>query len=71
MCGIASIFAYHYAAPEISREELRRMRNAMSSRGPDGAGEWYSENGRVGLGHRRLAIIDPSPAGSQPMQSED
>ena len=71
MCGVAAIFAYHDRAPKVDREELRRIRNSMSSRGPDGAGEWYSKEGRVGLAHRRLAIIDPSPAGSQPMQSED
>ena len=71
MCGIATLFAYHYAAPEINREELRQIKNALVSRGPDGSGEWFSENGRVGLGHRRLAIIDPTPAGTQPMQSGD
>jgi asparagine synthase (glutamine-hydrolysing) len=40
----------------------------MSHRGPDGAGEWWSEDGRIGLGHRRLAIIDLSSNGHQPMQ---
>ncbi len=39
----------------------------MRHRGPDGAGEWWSDDGRVGLGHRRLAIIDLSPSGIQPM----
>ncbi len=71
MCGIAGIYAYHYAAPEINREELRGIRDFMSPRGPDGTGEWYSEDGRIGLGHRRLAIIDLSPRGAQPMQTED
>ena len=71
MCGIATIFAYHYVAPEVNREELRLVRDAMASRGPDGVGEWFSENGKVGLGHRRLSIIDLSPKGAQPMQSED
>jgi asparagine synthase (glutamine-hydrolysing) len=39
----------------------------MTHRGPDDAGEWWSQDGRVGLGHRRLAILDLSPAGHQPM----
>jgi asparagine synthase (glutamine-hydrolysing) len=71
MCGIAGIHAYHYAAPAINREELRRIRDHMASRGPDGEGEWFSEDGRVALGHRRLAIIDLSERGAQPMQSAD
>lgn len=39
----------------------------MAHRGPDGTGEWWSSDGRVGLAHRRLAIIDLSPGGAQPM----
>lgn len=42
----------------------------MSHRGPDDAGEWWSSDGHVGMGHRRLAIIDLSPAGHQPMQDD-
>jgi asparagine synthase (glutamine-hydrolysing) len=41
----------------------------MRDRGPDGKGEWYSEDGRIGLGHRRLAIIDLSDDGAQPLVS--
>lgn len=40
----------------------------MSHRGPDDAGEWWSSDGRVGLAHRRLSIIDLSPSGHQPMR---
>jgi asparagine synthase (glutamine-hydrolysing) len=43
----------------------------MASRGPDGDGCWLSDDGRVGFVHRRLAIIDLSPSGAQPMSSED
>src|SRR5262245_47654904 len=71
MCGINGIFAYHYAANGIDRAELLRTRDNMAARGPDGLGEWIAADGRVGLGHRRLAIIDLSDAASQPMVSAD
>jgi asparagine synthase (glutamine-hydrolysing) len=70
MCGIAAIFNYRTGAP-IDRAELTTIRDAMTPRGPDGFGEWFSADGRVGLGHRRLAIIDPTPAGAQPMKNRD
>jgi asparagine synthase (glutamine-hydrolysing) len=47
------------------------MRDTMVHRGPDGAGLWISPDGRVGLGHRRLSIIDLSDAAAQPMSNED
>ncbi|PYV27562.1 MAG: asparagine synthetase B, partial [Acidobacteria bacterium] len=47
------------------------MRDVMDHRGPDGVGLWISPDGRVGLGHRRLAIIDLSEAAAQPMSNED
>ena len=68
MCGINGIFAYRDGAPRVDGEELVRSRECMRSRGPDAADVWVSEDGRVGLGHRRLAIIDLSPAGAQPMR---
>ncbi|MFZ1108551.1 MAG: asparagine synthase (glutamine-hydrolyzing) [Rhodomicrobium sp.] len=71
MCGINSIFAYHHAASPIDGAELERTRDHMAARGPDGHGKWLSEDGRVGLGHRRLAIIDLSFSGAQPMVSAD
>jgi asparagine synthase (glutamine-hydrolysing) len=71
MCGIAGIYAYHYAANAVDRAELRRIRDHMAARGPDGFGEWYSQDERVGLGHRRLTIIDLSNRGAQPMMSAD
>jgi len=49
------------------RSWLAIGRDAMTHRGPDDAGEYWTQDGRVGLGHRRLAIIDLSPAGHQPL----
>ena len=71
MCGIAGIFAYRDPAPPVDRVELVRVRDAMAARGPDGEGLWISKDGRVGLAHRRLAIIDLSDAGLQPMSTAD
>lgn len=71
MCGIVAIYSYHNDAPPVDRDELRKIRDYMRLRGPDGKGEWYTENMRVGLGHRRLAIIDLSDNAAQPMTSED
>jgi asparagine synthase (glutamine-hydrolysing) len=71
MCGINGIFAYHYAANSVNRRELLATRDYMFSRGPDGAGLWLSGDERIGLGHRRLAIIDLTESGAQPMRSAD
>ena len=67
MCGVAGIFSYRFDAPPVNRQELRTLRDSMALRGPDGAGEWYSPDGRVGLAHRRLSFLDLSENGSQPM----
>ncbi|MBI2585970.1 MAG: asparagine synthetase B, partial [Rhodospirillales bacterium] len=50
---------------------LTRMRDAMTHRGPDGEGQWISPDRRVGLAHRRLAIVDLSAAAAQPMSDAD
>src|SRR5947208_16346923 len=71
MCGIVATFAYGAGAPPVDHAEVIRMREQMFARGPDGEGEWFSEDGRVGLGHRRLTIIYLSPAGAQPMLNAD
>lgn len=71
MCGIAGIFAYGADAPPVDVEELLRIREAMVTRGPDGSGLWISADKRTGLAHRRLAIIDLSEAGAQPMCTPD
>jgi len=70
MCGIVAIYQYN-SSSTVDRDELVKIRDRMTSRGPDGFGEWYSSDNRVGLGHRRLAIIDLSESGAQPMSNED
>ena len=71
MCGLAGIIGYHPGAPAVDAQALERMREAMVPRGPDGHGQWISDDGRVGLAHRRLAILDLSEAGAQPMHGTD
>ena len=71
MCGIAGIYAYLDVAPKVDRAELARMNARMAPRGPDGSGDWHSTDERVGFTHRRLAIIELSELGAQPMHSED
>ena len=71
MCGVNGIFAYHAAAGLPAETELVRTRDAMQARGPDGAGAWWSDDRRCGLGHRRLSIIDLSERAAQPMLSAD
>jgi asparagine synthase (glutamine-hydrolysing) len=53
----------------VDQAELRAIRDHMVARGPDGYGEWFSSDGRVAFGHRRLAIIDLTEGGAQPMKS--
>src|SRR5262249_12368252 len=65
MCGIAGIFHYDDSAPPVSRAELIRMTRSLAHRGPDDEG--VHVDGPIGLGNRRLAIVDPTPAGHQPM----
>ena len=70
MCGLAALFAYRPDAPPLAEAPLLAMREAMATRGPDGAGLWLDAGKRVGLAHRRLAIIDLSSHGAQPMTRE-
>ena len=70
MCGIAGLID-----PRLSAEALRAsadaMTDALARRGPDGRGIWIDPPAGVALGHRRLAIVDLSTAGAQPMLSDD
>lgn len=67
MCGIVGVWQFDGRA--IDPSALERMRDVLVHRGPDDAGLWLE--GTVGLGHRRLAIIDLSEAGRMPMSSAD
>lgn len=71
MCGINGVVRLGASAGLVPLEALiQRMNDAVAHRGPDGEGIFVDE-GRVGLGHRRLSILDLSEAGSQPMFNED
>ena len=67
MCGIAGIF--HVDGKAVSVEVLRKMTDIIKHRGPDGEGYWT--NKFIGFGHRRLAILDLTSAGHQPMFSDN
>ena len=66
MCGIAGILGFY----GDKSYHLKAMTNALVHRGPDDSGVWVDEASGVGLGHRRLAILDLTPAGHQPMASQ-
>ena len=67
MCGIAGIFHYETVKP-VDPKRVERMTDALAHRGPDGSGVWTAPG--VGLGHRRLSIIDLDGS-PQPMRSAD
>src|SRR5262245_41225245 len=65
MCGICGL------AGRVTRDTVARMTATLAHRGPDDHGLFLDERAGLGLGHRRLAIIDLSPAGHQPMFNDD
>ena len=71
MCGIAGVIETSSANSTISLDLLKSMSDVIVHRGPDSDGQWVSENRHCGLSFRRLAIIDLSPLGNQPMHSND
>ncbi|HEY8857521.1 MAG TPA: asparagine synthase (glutamine-hydrolyzing), partial [Rugosibacter sp.] len=68
MCGLTGFFS-PTGLVENAAETVRRMSDAITHRGPDDAGVWVDEAAGVALAHRRLSILDLSPAGHQPMAS--
>ena len=71
MCGLAGVLSFRDSVFQVSSTYLKDMIDTMLHRGPDGEGIWISPDRHVGLGHRRLSIIDLSAAASQPMSNED
>lgn len=69
MCGILGIVRPIHERPTVDDATVVRMRDTMTHRGPDGAGFWRAPN--AVLAHRRLAVIDPTPQGQQPMTTAD
>src|SRR6202035_5876256 len=66
MCGFAGVYEYATAEGSVSHDLIATMRDTLRHRGPDGEGMFVSEDARVGLGHRRLAIVYIG-GGVQPM----
>ena len=64
MCGFVGVVSQE---PQTYRPWLSNGSEKLAHRGPDDAGEWWSDDGKVGLAHRRLSILDLSPLGHQPM----
>lgn len=70
MCGISGFFGGNPGHGEAARKViLQRMADALAHRGPDDSGVWCDAERRIGMGHRRLSILDLSPAGHQPMHA--
>src|SRR5918999_1240288 len=70
MCGICGMWGFSDSFA-VDEDLVTRMRDSMTHRGPDDGGSWSSSDGRLALGHRRLSIVDLSPAGHNPMPNED
>jgi asparagine synthase (glutamine-hydrolysing) len=71
MCGLAGILNLSSNKNSVSDSLLTKVRDTMVHRGPDGGENWIDEEGRIGLAHRRLSIIDLTTIANQPMSNED
>ena len=68
MCGIVGVASVR---PQEGQKWLKNSVNLLAHRGPDQCNDWWSNDGKVGFGHARLAILDTSEAGLQPMHSKN
>src|SRR5574342_663706 len=71
MCGICGALSFSNHGFRVTEERITRMRDTLVHRGPDGGRTWVDNQGCIGLGFRRLAIIDLSERAMQPMSNED
>ena len=69
MCGIIGFLGGDFTNDQLSNAILEEMSGQLVKRGPDSAGIWLDSSSKIALGHRRLAVVDLSPAGYQPMTS--
>ena len=69
MCGLVGFLGGDFSNTHLNKDILEKMSDQIINRGPDSAGIWLEGPSKVGLAHRRLAIVDLSPAGHQPMTS--
>lgn len=69
MCGIAGILKFN--AQSVEAREIKKLTDAIAHRGPDGEGCWINKSENLGLGHRRLSVLDLSDNASQPMHYAD
>jgi asparagine synthase (glutamine-hydrolysing) len=71
VCGIAGLFVRGSGGDPVDAAQLDQLRRALLHRGPDASDVWISDDRRCGLAHTRLAIVDLSPTGAQPMSTPD
>jgi len=69
MCGFTGVMQFQTKEKNIVELTLAKMTDAIQHRGPNSVGFWIDAEAGIALGHRRLAVLDLSPAGAQPMQS--
>ena len=71
MCGLVGALSFNSSDFKITDSYITKMRDTMVHRGPDGKGTWIDKDCKVGLGHRRLSIIDLSEKANQPMSNQE